>query len=299
MTSPTVLLIEDQEWTARSIESILKPANFAVFKAYTGRQGLEKAREVTPDLVLVDLHLPDMGGEEVLQLLANLPTINPTTPLAIISSGRVSQSERVSAASAGAWDVFTPPLDSKELTLRINTWVRAKREADKLREGGLVDQLTGIYNFNGLVQRAKEIVAESTRYERPLACIVLGEVLELNGAGKPDPESYRETELKVASALRDVCRTSDVVGRVRDMEFIIVAPSTDDSGASVLAHRVLDALKENGADPGIRAGVFSVQRSAREPLDLSDLLGPASAALRRAQAGGNRIHTQSSDPGQN
>jgi PleD family two-component response regulator len=288
-------LIEDQEWTARSIESILKPANFAVFKAYTGRQGLEKAREITPDLVLVDLHLPDMGGEEVLQRLADLPTISATTPLAIISSGRVNQAERVSAARAGAWDVFTPPLDSMELTLRINTWVRAKREADKLREGGLVDQLTGIYNFNGLVQRAKEIVAESTRYERPLACIVLGEVMEKDGSASRDSESYREVEVKVASALRDVCRTSDVVGRVRDMEFIIVAPSTDDSGASVLAHRVLDALKDNGADPGIRAGVYSVQRSPREPLDLSDLLGPASAALRRAQAGGDPIHTETTE----
>ena len=43
MTSPTVLLIEDQEWTARSIESIFRPANFAVLKTYTGRQGLEVA----------------------------------------------------------------------------------------------------------------------------------------------------------------------------------------------------------------------------------------------------------------
>jgi hypothetical protein len=40
VTSPTVLLIEDQEWTARSIESMLRLANFAVFKTYTGRQGL-------------------------------------------------------------------------------------------------------------------------------------------------------------------------------------------------------------------------------------------------------------------
>ncbi|MFC1660771.1 response regulator [Gemmatimonadota bacterium] len=299
MTSPTVLLIEDQEWTARSIESILKPANFAVFKAYTGRQGLEIARKVTPDLVLVDLHLPDMSGEEVLGQLGDLPTIGATTPLVILSSGRVNQAERVSAFRQGAWDVFTPPLDPVELTLRIKTWVKAKREADKAREAGLVDHLTGTYNFNGLVQRVKEIVAESTRYERPLACIVLGEVLDRNGSSEEDAQSIQETEKKVASALRDVCRTSDAVGRIREREFIIVAPSTDNDGAAVLARRVLDALKDNGADPGIRAGVYSVQRSRREPLDLSDLLGPATASLRRAQAAGGKLFEHSFDEGEN
>jgi GGDEF domain-containing protein len=173
--------------------------------------------------------------------------------------------------------------------------VRAKKEADRAREAGLVDHLTGIYNFNGLVQRVKEIVAESTRYERPLACIVLGEVLGGFASGEEDAQETQETERRVASALRDVCRTSDAVGRIREREFIIVAPSTDNSGAAVLAQRVLDALRDNGADPGIRAGVYSVQRSRREPLDLSDLLGPAPASLRRAQASENKLFEHTVD----
>ncbi len=87
MTSPTVLLIEDQEWTARSIESILRPVSFAVFKTYTGRQGLDVARKVNPDLVLVDRHLPDMSGRDVIDQLRKIPSIGVTTPMAVITSG--------------------------------------------------------------------------------------------------------------------------------------------------------------------------------------------------------------------
>lgn len=287
MTSPTVLLIEDQEWTARSIESILRPANFAVFKTYTGRQGLEVARKVHPDLVLVDLHLPDMSGEDVLKSLKDLRTIGLTTPLAIITSGHVTQADKLAVLRGGAWDVFTAPFDPEELTLRINTWTRAKQESDKAREASLVDHLTGTYNFDGLSRRVREIAAESKRYERPLACIVLGEPLEKESGGKIPSEN--DVDRRVVKALQEVCRVSDAVGRVRDREFIVVAPSTDDSGAAVLAQRILDALDDAVAEAQIRAGVYSVKRSSKQPLDLTDLLGPATAALRKAQAGDDRL----------
>jgi len=288
VTSPTVLLIEDQEWTARSIESILRTANFAVFKTYTGRQGLEVARKVDPDLVLVDLHLPDMGGRDVLRHMKEVRSIGSLTPMAIITSGTVTQSEKLDALREGAWDVFTSPFDAEELSLRVSTWTRAKLEADRAREASLVDQLTGTYNFEGLSKRVREIVAESRRYERPMSCVVLGEPLEPEGS-LPQAGGDNDVDRRVVRTLQGVCRLSDAVGRIRDREFIVVAPSTGDSGAAVLARRILDALDEAVADTPIRAGVYSVKRSPREPLDFTDLLGPATAALRRAQTGPERL----------
>ena len=293
MTSPTVLLIEDQEWTARSIESIFRPANFAVIKTYTGRQGLDVAERLSPDLVLVDRHLPDMSGGDVIRHLHEAGSIGPTTPVAIITSGAVTQAEKLTLFRAGAWDVFTSPVDPEELSLRVQTWVRAKKEADKARESSLVDQLTGSYNFDGLSRRVKEIVAESRRYERPMACIVLGTPLN----GNPGIDNFLGVEgmdQKIVNALHEVCRVSDAVGRVRDREFIVVAPSTDDSGAKVLANRILTALDKDLAEVSLRAGVFSLKRSPQEPLDLTDLLAPATAALRKAQASPERLSVHTS-----
>jgi PleD family two-component response regulator len=291
VTSPTVLLIEDQEWTARSIESVLRLANFAVFKTYTGRQGLEVAQKVNPDLILVDLHLPDMGGGEVIRQMSELPSISPLTPMAIITSGHVTQTEKLAVLREGAWDVLTAPFDPEELSLRVVTWTKAKKEMDRVRDESLVDHLTGTYNFDGLSKRVREIVAESRRYERPLACVVLGVALEEDGP-MPSEAGKNDMDVRVVKTLQEVCRVSDAVGRVRDREFIVVAPSTDDAGATVLAQRILEALDEALKEPRVRAGVYSVKRSPREPLALSDLLGPATAALRRAQTGKDRLATQ-------
>jgi len=292
VTSPTVLLIEDQEWTARSIESILRPAGFAVFKAYTGRQGLEVAYKVGADVILVDLHLPDMSGGDVLSQLREVRSVGATTPMAVITSGHVTQSEKLAVLRAGAWEVFTSPFDPEELSLRAVTWSGAKMEIDRARKSSLVDQLTGTYNFDGLSRRVKEIAAESRRYERPLTCIVLGEPLSGGqvATGKP---LGNDVDRRVVQTLQTMCRVSDAVGRVRDREFIVVAPSTDDDGAFVLANRILSALDETVPETHIRAGVYSIRRTAREPLDLTDLLGPATAALRKAQGAEDRlaVHT--------
>ena len=291
VTSPTVLLIEDPEWTARSIESIFRPANCAGLKTYTGRQGLDVAGRLSPDLVLVDRHLPDMSGGDVIRQLHEAGSIGPTTPVAIITSGSVSQAEKLELFRAGAWDVFTSPVDPEELSLRVQTWVRAKKEADQARESSLVDHLTGSYNFDGLSRRVREIVAECRRYERPMACIVLGGPLDGDSA---DDGSFQTNGIdqKIVDALHEVCRVSDAVGRVRDREFIVVAPSTDYSGAEVLANRILNALDKVLAEVSLRAGVFSLKRSPQEPLDLTDLLAPATAALRKAQASPERLSVQ-------
>jgi len=288
VTSPTVLLIEDQEWTARSIESILRPANFAVFKTYTGQQGLEVAGKVSPDLVLVDIHLPDMSGGDVVVRLKELRSIGAVTPIVVITSGSITQTERLDLLRVGAWDVFTSPFDPEELSLRVDTWAKAKKEANRARDASLVDELTGAYNFEGLDRRVGEIVAESRRYERPMACIVLGERIEKQHSEQRET-SENNVDQKVTAVIQDVCRISDAVGRVRDREFIVVAPSTDDSGAAILAQRILDALDESVAETQVRAGVYSLKRSPREPSDLTDLLGPAAAALREAQKGQNRL----------
>ena len=58
--TPLVLLVDDQEWTSRSIESILRPKGHVVLKAYTGRQALDLVQKVSPDAMIVDFHLPDL-----------------------------------------------------------------------------------------------------------------------------------------------------------------------------------------------------------------------------------------------
>ena len=281
--TPLVLLIEDQEWTARSIESILSPHGYAVFKAYTGRQGLDIVRKMIPDLVLVDLRLPDMKGTDVLAQLAQTPTIYPSTPRILVSTSPISQAERLDALEAGAWDIIRPPLDSQELTLRFRTWTRAKRDADEARERGLVDPLTGLYNFNGLLRRIDEVVSDASRNERYISLVMLG---------PPTPQDAGLADALPDDRARDLGRTlmsaarlSDAIGRVGEGEFVVIAPGTDPNGASRLAERMLEAA--GGSEVSLRAGVYTTRRTKKEPVASLDLLSRATAALRQAQMGEN------------
>src|SRR5215218_1743776 len=70
---PLVLVANDQEWSARSLESILGPNGYAVLRAYTGRQALELARSAQPDVVIVDVRMPDIDGLDVCEVLRDDP----------------------------------------------------------------------------------------------------------------------------------------------------------------------------------------------------------------------------------
>jgi diguanylate cyclase (GGDEF)-like protein len=288
--TPLVLLVDDQEWTSRSIESILRPKGHVVLKAYTGQQALDLVQKVSPDALLVDVHLPDIDGIDLVRRLRRSPNIPSMTPILMITGGSVGRAERLEALGAGAWDILTHPVDPNELILRMETFVRAKQDSDRIRDEGLTDPGTGFYNARGILRRAKEIGADAVRSERPMTCIAFGP--QTFGSTPGDAEEAVETmSRRVAAALRVVTRLSDTVGHLGPGEFIVVAPGTDEDGAVRLADRVFEAIDGDVSPRGamnpdlakrIRAGFCAVRGD--EPTTPEDLLLRATMALRRAQA---------------
>lgn len=288
--TPLVLLIDDQEWTSRSIESILRPKGHVVLKAYTGQQALDLVQKVSPDALVVDVHLPDVDGIDLVRKLRASPTISLMTPVLMITGGSVGRAERLEALGAGAWDILTHPVDPNELILRMETFIRAKQDADKIRDEGLTDPDTGFYNARGILRRTKEIGADAVRFERPLTCIAFGSQ-SFVAHGREAETTVEEISRRVAAALRAVTRGSDTIGYLGPGEFVVVAPGTPQEGAVRLADRVLEAL-ESGArseEPvdaellrQVRAGFCAIQ--GNEPTTPEDLLLKATTALRKAQA---------------
>ncbi|MEQ1858060.1 MAG: response regulator [Longimicrobiales bacterium] len=288
--TPLVLLVDDQEWTSRSIESILKPKGHVVLKAYTGQQALDLVQKVSPDALLVDVHLPDIDGIDLVRQLKASPTIHSSTPILMITGGSVGRAERLEALGAGAWDILTHPVDPNELLLRMETFVRAKQDADRVRDEGLTDPGTGFYNARGILKRAKEIGADAVRFDRPLTCVAFGPN-SFGMTGQVDEAILDIITERVAAALRSVTRVSDTVGKLGPGEFIVVAPGTDEGGAVRLADRVFEAIEASRQGPDmidpqilrqVRAGVSATKGD--EPATPEDLLLRATVALRKAQA---------------
>src|SRR5215210_7958321 len=182
-SAPLVLIANDQEWSARSLESILGPSGYSVVRAYTGQQALERARTAQPDLIILDAQMPDIHGFEICRMLRTDPRFSATTPIVITTSGPSGRTQRLEAYRAGAWEFLGQPLDGEALLLKLATFLQSKRQVDILREENLLDSGTGLYNMRGLARRAHEIGADAFRRRDALACVVFSP--ESEGPGEP------------------------------------------------------------------------------------------------------------------
>ncbi|HSM03463.1 MAG TPA: response regulator [Longimicrobiales bacterium] len=296
--TPLAIVVDDQEWTARSLESILSPAGFAVLKAYTGRQALDLVQRVKPDLLFVDIDLPDVDGRELCRTLLAQGSIRASTPLLALCTTRPPREQRLEILRAGAWDIVSLPLDPEELVLRLQSLVRAKQEVDDAVERSLLDADTGFYNVKGLMRRLTELSAESRRYTRPLACVVVGprddsrtqsilrEILAMDVAAEPEDgtEEVAAPLSAMVESLSRVTRLSDAKGLLGDQHFVILAPDTDLEGAQRLAERVLEGYQASGqGDAPICIGLYAAESAEDDPPRPGDLLTRATTAFRRAQ----------------
>jgi two-component system KDP operon response regulator KdpE len=121
MTEPTIniVLIEDDNHIRRFVHASVASQEIRVQDAELGRRGLALAASARPDLVIVDLGLPDMDGVDVIRQLRDWSSI----PI-IVLSARTREDEKVAALDAGADDYLTKPFGVAELMARIRAHVR-------------------------------------------------------------------------------------------------------------------------------------------------------------------------------
>ena len=283
--APIVLIANDQEWSARSLESIFVPEGYSVVRAFTGTQALQKAETVRPDVIILDRQMPDLDGVEVCVRLRADPTFGATVPIIITTAGQAGRAQRLEAFRAGAWDFIGQPIDGETILLKIKNFLSAKQAVDQARIEGLLDESTGLYSRIGLSRRAREVAAEATRHQQPVACLVLALDAPALAAAM---ETTEELARKISRFFRNSGRSSDVVARLGPMDFGVIAPSTSAEGAASMVGRVeasLAAAGEFGLDAlgpfGLSAGYFAVANFAEAGIDPLDMLVRAGAARTR------------------
>ncbi len=119
MNKSSILVIEDEPQIRKLLEINLESNGYSVLQASTGAEGIRLAASHSPDLVLLDIGLPDISGHEVLRELRSW-----FTHAVIILSVRDSESDIVSALDNGATDYLTKPFRTAELLARIRSAIR-------------------------------------------------------------------------------------------------------------------------------------------------------------------------------
>jgi two-component system KDP operon response regulator KdpE len=117
--APLVLVVEDEPAMTRLIGSVLSAAGYRVFPVATGAQALLQASARTPDVVVLDLGLPDQDGLEVVKKLRQWSR----TPIVVVSA-RGREQDKVDALDAGADDYLTKPFGASELLARLRVALR-------------------------------------------------------------------------------------------------------------------------------------------------------------------------------
>lgn len=114
-----ILVVEDDEDTAEVVTTLLRDAGYDAFAVDEGRMALDEITTVHPDLVLLDINLPDMNGLEVLRAVR----AHSFLPM-IVLSGYGKERDRVLALEAGADDYMTKPFSPEELVARVRALLR-------------------------------------------------------------------------------------------------------------------------------------------------------------------------------
>ena len=278
---PLILLANPDEVFARSLESILSPAGYAVLWAPTARSALEQEQRARPDAAIIAMELSDEGGGLALcRTLRRERGLSPSTPIFLTQPSAATRPQRIEALRAGADELWGQPMDPEEFRLRFAAQLRAKSDADQARDEGLVDDRSRLWNDRGLLRRAEELLAATIRDHSAIGAAVV----DIDDDGLRNDWAIGD---RVAEGLRRWARLSDAVGRIGTAQFGVVAPRTGRMACARLGERLLEGidLTFGQACSWLRVGFVAFDDAAAAPA-AAELVECAALAVRNGAPSG-------------
>lgn len=294
-----ILVVDDDKAHALMLAELLKDAGYGVVSANDGFRALAACKVRTPDLILLDLTMPLMGGIEVLK---RLKADERTKGIPIIFLAAKVELKAILEFQEGLiQDFLIKPVDPTELSIRVRTALRVKSLKEKLGppekhtgELSLIDAVTGLQNQHFLNEFVKAEIAQSRRYSVPLSLIVLAVDQETQLKQTNSPKVFDQLIAQLATCLSQATRQCDVLVRVNGSEFAIVLPHTDQGGAIEVAERLRNAISQSSFSANDSACVITIslgicQFALAMDNEGKTLLSHARAALAQASTSGGNI----------
>ncbi len=243
MTPPArtrLLVVDDQPLNIRVMHEIFG-ADHEVLMATSGAEALEICRRQVPDLVLLDVSMPDLDGLEVCRQLKADPLLQDV-PVIFVTAGNTPEEESRGFA-AGAVDFITKPVNPVVVRARVRTHLTLKAQSDLLRNLAYVDGLTGIANR----RRFEETLAREWR-----TCARSGEGLTV---GMIDVDHFKLFNDRYGHPAGDDClrriaqaiqgrlrRPRDLVARYGGEEFACIVPASSANNVTTLFEQIRESI---------------------------------------------------------
>ena len=237
-----ILIVDDNTAIRDVIKIHLMMAGHEVIEAENGRQGVEMATEHQPDLVILDVMMPEMDGMEACSQIRTDPAC--AAVYVIMLSARGETSDKVDGLNTGADAYLTKPFEPDELIAQVNAGLRTAED----RRQAMYDLLTGLFNrraFDDLMHRELSL-RDRHGHGLSMVMIDLDHFKAVNDTyGHPAGDA---TLMRIADVLVENVRESDVVGRLGGDEFAVILSQADTDTASEKAVSLVEKIEEQPLD---------------------------------------------------
>jgi two-component system, cell cycle response regulator len=242
-----ILVVDDSRTQLDWLVQVLEREGFEVSTAVDGKEAIRKVRSERPDLVLLDMILPDMDGLEVLRIV-KARADEHFIPV-IILSVKSDLDSKVTGLRIGADDFLAKPFAEAEILARCAAMLRIKSLQDQLRrtqqklaEQAITDELTGLKNRRAFDERLQEEFRRAQRYTDPVSLIMI-DLDHFKRVNDRYGHPFGDVVLRgAAEEIRASTRDPDICARYGGEEFAVILPKTHLSGALTVAERVWKQL---------------------------------------------------------
>lgn len=247
--APTVLIVDDHPDNVEVLRARLESMGYKTECAGDGEEALSQVKRSPPDLILLDVMMPRLDGNEVARRIKGDKEL-PFIPI-IMQTALDSVEQKVAGLGAGADDYITKPINFDELHARVRAMLRikalhnevARREQElasanaQLRQMAVTDALTGLFNRRHLEERLREMFDHSLRLHEPLAVVMFDLDLFKDVNDTYGHQAGDAVLRELADLLRQAVREIDRVGRYGGEEFMAILPGTVLDAAVTFAER--------------------------------------------------------------
>ncbi|HEY3320099.1 MAG TPA: PleD family two-component system response regulator [Planctomycetota bacterium] len=295
MKKPRVLVVDDSATIRRLLECVLRGEN-DVLTASSGSAALQMALDESPDLILLDISMPEMDGHEVCRRLKAEPRTNGIPVIFVSALGEPG--DEAAGLNLGAIDYIIKPISAPIVQARVRNHVELKRIRDTLAALSMQDGLTGLANRRRFDEMLQQEWRRGLRLSTPVALIMCDVDYFKKYNDHYGHLSGDECLKSVASAIKAVAlRPGDLAARYGGEEFAMLLPHTDAEGAATVAEKIRTGVEKlrieharHDSEPCVTLslGVAALTPEMDQPAE--QLIARADKALYAAKHGGrNRV----------
>ncbi len=212
-TKQKILIVEDDPDVAEMLTAYFRSQEYEVFTVNWGEDGVRSALQVNPELVILDIRLPDIDGYEVAhRLRKDRRTSN--IPIIFLTEKR-ERSDRLQGLEIGADDYITKPFDVQELRLRVRNALK------RVYQGSLTNPVTGLPEGALVDEKLSEVLGKDGSALLYISIQNMGAFREAYGFVASD-DVLRAISLMIVNTLREFSRSDDFLGHLSTTELLLV-----------------------------------------------------------------------------